>query len=279
MLPDSGQKPARLDAEHLARGPMSGPLGHDQYYATRLKQLAHLEMPESQAAEMWQNVARHRRLLFRRLGRDVGQRVALLDFIVNVRPQLIEPQIIERTTLEAIEHQAIADSLTGLYNRHYFETQLTREAERSRRYRAVTSLALIDLDLFKEVNDEYGHRVGDLVLTAVGALILKHVRAADVACRYGGDEFAIILPETLQPEATIMAERIRTDIEAWFEANPVSGIFLDVTASCGVGTPDPGMSSAERLFREADWALYEAKRAGGNRVSRPVPRQLEDERP
>jgi diguanylate cyclase (GGDEF)-like protein len=259
------------------RGPSLGPAGRDRFYATRLKQLAHLEMAEPEAAELWQQVVRHRRWLFRRLGRDVGQRVALLDYIVNVHPQLADPQIIDRTTLEVIEHRAIADALTGLYNRHYFEAALLREAERGRRYGAITSLILVDIDLFKEVNDEYGHRVGDSVLREVGAIILKHVRAADVPCRFGGDEFAVILPDTGQLDAKNVAERICSDIEAWFAANPVSGNFLDVTASCGIGTPEPGLSTPERLFREADWALYDAKHAGGNRVSRP--RKLEDENP
>src|SRR6266853_1703277 len=237
-------------------GPALGPAGRDHFYATRLKQLAHLDLAEPEAAELWQQVARHRRLLFRRLGRDVGQRVALLDFIVNVQPQLVDPQIIDRTTLEVIEHRAIADALTGLYNRHYFEAALKREAERSRRYGAVTSLMLNDIDAFKEVNDEYGHRVGDGVLREVGAIILKHVRAADVACRFGGDEFAVILPDTAQLDAKVVAERICADIEGWFGKNPLFGLFLDVTVSCGIGTPKPEESSPERLLREADWALY-----------------------
>jgi diguanylate cyclase (GGDEF)-like protein len=251
-------------------GPALGPAGRDRFYATRLRQLAHLDMPEPEAAQLWQQVARHRRELFRRLGRDVGQRVALLDFIVNVQPQLVDPQIIDRSTLEIIERRAIADALTGLYNRHYFESALLREAERSRRYGAVTSLMLLDIDLFKEVNDEYGHRVGDSVLREVGAIILKHVRAADVACRFGGDEFAVILPDTAQPDAQVVAERICTDIEGWFIKNPLYGLFLDVTVSGGVGTPPPEESSPERLLREADGALYEAKKTGGNRVSLPT---------
>ena len=272
---DNSDHPPTPEPDDGAEGPAAPPSGRDQYYSTRLKQLAHLDLAEPEAAELWQSVARHRRQLFRRLGRDVGQRVALLDYIVNVRPQLVEPQIIDRATLEVIEHRAVADALTGLYNRHYFDQSLTREAERSRRYGTITSLMLVDLDLFKEINDEHGHRVGDIVLQTVGALILEHIRAADVACRYGGDEFAVILPDTSQADAQAVAERVCVDIARRFATQPTTGLFLDVTASCGIGTPPPRTSSPERLLREADWALYEAKKAGGNRVSGPV-RQLID---
>lgn len=182
---------AALSTTAPAVGPgaaSTGPQTRPRSYATRIRQLAYLELEEPKAEELWRNVARHRRELYRCLDRDVGQRVALLDYILNVRPQLVEPTIIETTTLEAIKRDAISDSLTGLYNRHYFDGALRREAERCHRYGVTASLLLLDLDEFKEVNDEYGHRVGDKVLRLVGGLILKHVRAADVPCRYRGDD-------------------------------------------------------------------------------------------
>src|SRR5439155_27390142 len=202
-------------------GPMLGRPRRERYYATRLRQLARLDLEESQAEELWRGAARHRQELLRLLGRDVGQRVALLDFVLNVRPQLVEPQIIEKATLEAIEHQAIADSVTGLYNRHYFEAVLIREAERCRRYGGCVSLLLLDLDQFKEINDRYGHPVGDHVLRRVGGVVLTHIRAADVPCRYGGDEFAVILPDQTAAEALVVAERIREAIGTAFERDSV----------------------------------------------------------
>jgi diguanylate cyclase (GGDEF)-like protein len=238
-------------------------------YASRLRQLAHLELEETQAESLWRDVARHRRELFRRLNRDVGQRVALLDFILNVRPQFVEPTIIEANTLDAIKRDAVSDSLTGLYNRHYFDEALRREGERSHRYGIAVSLLLLDLDEFKEVNDEYGHRVGDKVLQTVGALILKHVRAADIPCRYGGDEFAIILSATSQAEGVTVAERIRIDVADSFERQPVCGQFLEVSVSGGLASLPLDATTPDQLFLMADGALYEAKHSGSNRIATP----------
>lgn len=266
-----GTDQVRVERRHPAdrRAASTGPQTRPLSYATRIRQLAHLELEEPKAEELWRNVARHRRELYRRLDRDVGQRVALLDYILNVRPQLVEPTIIETTTLDAIKRDAISDSLTGLYNRHYFDGAWRREAERCHRYGVTSSLLLLDLDEFKEVNDEYGHRVGDKVLRLVGSLILKHVRAADVPCRYGGDEFAVILSDTPQPEALTVAERIRADVETSFERNAVCGQFLEVSVSGGLATLPLDADSPEQLFVLADGALYEAKNAGANRIVTP----------
>jgi diguanylate cyclase (GGDEF)-like protein len=256
-------------------GPSLGGPGRERYYATRLRQLARIDLEEADARELWRDAAWHRRVLFRQLGRDVGQRVALLDFIVNVRRQVMEPQIIDRSALEAIEYRAIADSVTGLYNRHYFETELAREIERGRRYGGCLSLLLLDLDQFKQINDRQGHAVGDRVLQRVGALIRLHVRAADVPCRYGGDEFAVILPDSPSADALYVAERIRSSIETAFDEEPISGQLLRVTCSGGIATLTPDASGPHVLFGAADRALYTAKADGGNRIvegENPPPR-------
>ena len=262
--------PAIPDEHPAASGASgAGVPGRDRYYATRLRQLAHLDMDEAEAAELWRRVAEHRRALERQLGRDAGQRVALLDYIVNVRPHLEDPQIIARADLRRIQQHAVADALTGLYNRRYFDTELAREVERCRRYGACSSLVLLDLDRFKEVNDAHGHQVGDDVLRRVGSIILEHVRAPDVACRYGGDEFAIILRDTPQEEALIVGERIRRAIDRSFAEHPPDGQPLPVTASGGVASMD-AESSAGDLVSCADRALYDAKRRSGD-PARPMP--------
>jgi diguanylate cyclase (GGDEF)-like protein len=245
--------------------PVSGTAGPrpDRYYATRLRQLAHLELEEAEAAELWQSVARHRRELEQQLARDVGQRVALLDYLVNIRPHLEDPQIIARADLRQIQQRAVADALTGLYNRHYFDSELAREVERCRRYGARSSLLLLDLDRFKEVNDTHGHQAGDEVLRRVGAVILEHVRAPDVPCRYGGDEFAIILPDTPEEEALVVGERIRRAVDLAFTESLIAGRRLPVTASGGVASMSAESSSAGELIAWADQALYQAKRRSG----------------
>jgi len=247
-------------------GPSLGGPGRERYYATRLREVARLELEEAEARELWRDAAWHRRVLLRQLGRDVGQRVALLDFIVNVRRQVMEPQIIDRSALEAIEYRAIADSVTGLYNRHYFETELVREVERARRYGGQLSLLLLDLDQFKQINDQQGHAVGDRVLQRVGALIRIHVRAADVPCRYGGDEFAVILPDSPSADALSVADRIRASIESAFDTEPIGGQLVRVTCSGGIATLPPDASGPHVLFGAADRALYAAKSEGGNRI-------------
>jgi len=235
-------------------------------YAARLQQIAHLQVPEAEAERLWREISRHRRELLRSLGRDVGRRVALLDYLLNIHPQHVDATIIETTALDAIERRAISDALTGLYDRGYFEHALTRELQRCQRYGNPVSLLLLDLDEFKEINDEYGHRIGDKVLLAFGELIRKHLRGADVPCRLGGDEFAIILSDTVQPEARTVAERFRADVESWFETHPVCGQFLEVTVSGGIATAPFDATSPEQLYALADGALYEAKRRGSNRI-------------
>lgn len=261
------------DAE--STGPSAGQAARDRYYTTRVRQLLHIDVTEAQAAALWRAVTRHRARLRRLLGRDVGQRVALLDYVVNVQgSQLIEPKIVETPTLEAIEQRAVMDAITGLYNRHYFEDALRRELERCRRSNKSSSLLLLDLDGFKRVNDSFGHWFGDQALQTAGAAVLRHLRAADIACRYGGDEFAIILTETPLPDAVAVAERICREVSNSFRSNLVGGRRLAVTASGGLAPLAPETSSPEQAFILADRALYAAKGNGGDRVVSAAPAEV-----
>jgi len=280
----SGTEQARgfADGGDHAPGPILGPARDDRYYSTRLRQLGGLVVEEAEARALWREIVRHRRDVQQRLGRDVGQQVAMLDYVINVRRRLVQPQIIEKTALDAIAQLAIEDALTGLYNRRHFETELERETERCRRYGGSVSLLMLDLDHFKTINDRYGHPEGDRVLRKVGSLILHHVRAPDIACRCGGDEFAVILPDTPEADAVAVAERVRSAVEDAFladtlgspdlgEAASVSLTTEKVTASCGTATVSAELSSPGQLIAAADAALYRAKRAGGNRVLAAVP--------
>jgi len=243
------------------------PTGRDRFYATRLRQLANLDIEEAEAQRLWHDVARHRQELRERLGRDVGQRVALLDYLQNIRRQIRDPQIIERADLRTIRHQAIIDQLTGLYNRRHFTSALAREEQRCHRYGIRSSLVLLDLDRFKEINDQFGHQAGDEVLRRVGALIAQYVRAPDVACRCGGDEFAILLTNTPIAEAVGVAQRVCQSIATAFRSDPVDGHFLPLTASAGVAAMTQEPDSGDRLVGRADQAMYASKRRGGDGVS------------
>ena len=172
-----------------------------------------------------------------------------------------------------VEQQAIVDGLTGLANRRRGEEMLARELARSERFGGPVGLVVADLDDFKRINDEYGHPMGDAVLREVAGAFLGTVREIDVAARWGGEEFAVVLPGTDVAGATRAAERIR-DALARRELIAPDGGVLHVTASFGVVASSPGTTSDE-LLSLADEALYRAKRAGKDRIDAgvtPVPR-------
>jgi diguanylate cyclase (GGDEF)-like protein len=176
---------------------------------------------------------------------------------------------IENASLhEAVERQAVTDELTGLANVRAFLVTLDRELERSRRFETPLALVMVDLDDFKRVNDNYGHQQGDEVLAQVAAVVRDVSRELDTAARYGGEELAVVLPQTDAAGAEFLAERMRAAIES-LPVRRVDGQgSLSVTASLGVAAvPESGFDRAA-LIAAADAALYAAKRAGKNRVER-----------
>jgi diguanylate cyclase (GGDEF)-like protein/PAS domain S-box-containing protein len=162
-----------------------------------------------------------------------------------------------------LREQAIRDPLTGLFNRRYLLETLTREIDRARRENWPVSVIVIDIDLFKKVNDAYGHKGGDLVLVALGDLLKNNTRVADIACRYGGEEFVIVMPKAYPLVAFERAEQIRIKFEML--RVPYEDVELNATISLGIAVfPLNGTGDDEVLIR-ADRALYQAKQAGRNR--------------
>ena len=159
------------------------------------------------------------------------------------------------------EQRARLDEITGLYNRRYFEECLDREIDRHSRYGGPLSLVILDLDSFKTYNDIHGHLAGDKVLNQIGHLIKRAVRKIDLPFRYGGDEFALILPQTGVEQAYIVAERVRERITSRMWAKGLS-----FTASFGLATWPGDGATADELCNAVDQALYYAKRTGGNRI-------------
>ena len=165
---------------------------------------------------------------------------------------------------DIVQRQAITDDLTGLVNRRRFIEALDAEIERARRFGAALTIVLADLDNFKQVNDEFGHHGGDVVLRAFADLIRSHVRDVDVSGRIGGEEFAILLPDTDAAGAARVAERMRTSLNE--VAIPLSeGSAIHVASSFGVAELARDQSGDD-LLRAADAALYRAKDEGKNRV-------------
>ncbi|NIC40641.1 GGDEF domain-containing protein, partial [Aquabacterium sp. A08] len=169
-----------------------------------------------------------------------------------------------------LKEQANIDPLTGLYNRRYLQSTLDREWARSLREQQPLCVVLIDIDYFKRVNDTHGHGVGDQVLVALGRLLAKGVRTEDLACRYGGEEFLVLMPKMPLDMALERAEQWR---QGFAEQDiRVAGARLALTMSLGVAVAPEHAASPEELVRHADEALYRAKAQGRNQVvvfSRP----------
>jgi diguanylate cyclase (GGDEF)-like protein len=165
---------------------------------------------------------------------------------------------------QKVREQAITDPLTGVYNRRYFMEVVNREIGVARQQERMLSMVLIDLDHFKQVNDTYGHVAGDQVLVRVSQTARCQIRTSDVCCRYGGEEFAILLPDTDLPAAVQVAGRLREEIyQARVQTRKGE---VTVTASIGVATLDERTTTVEDLLHQADLALYAAKEGGRNCV-------------
>jgi two-component system cell cycle response regulator len=176
-----------------------------------------------------------------------------------------------------LEEQSITDGLTGLKNRRFFDERLHEEFRRAQRYGDYLSLIMIDLDHFKQVNDLHGHPAGDAVLREAAALMRASIRDPDICSRYGGEEFAVILPKTHMSGALAVAERVWRELGTKEYAIPPSGSAphgaedaartVSITASLGIAFyPSKDITSSELLLRYADQALYEAKKAGRNSI-------------
>lgn len=168
---------------------------------------------------------------------------------------------------DLLEAMALRDSLTGLFNVRYFKLRLDEELAASQRHQTPLSYVLLDIDHFKQVNDSYGHPVGDHVLRTIGQLIQSELREGEMAARIGGEEFALLLPHTNAEQAGVGAERIRTAIAHTVIRMEKHRKQLSVTVSAGVAcTVDQAGYDRERLYQHADCALYQAKSQGRNRT-------------
>jgi diguanylate cyclase (GGDEF)-like protein len=163
---------------------------------------------------------------------------------------------------EAFKAMAIRDDLTGLFNRRYLDEAIASEVVRATRYNRDLSLIFIDVDHFKNFNDEFGHQLGDTALKKISTILKDLVRETDIATRYGGEEFVVILPETSKEDARAVAEKVRETI-----ANTaIEGASKKITISAGVATLGQDGNNTAELIGRADQASYQAKRDGRNRV-------------
>lgn len=193
---------------------------------------------------------------FQKLIGDIQDNSLLAKNVQGIK-RIIE---INRTKLKNV---ANIDSLTGLYNRGYFDQIFQKEILRNARYGHSLAVLLIDIDFFKKINDEFGHEIGDNVLLWVGSILSSRTRQTDIVARYGGEEFVVLLPETSTENAKIVAEKIRSTIEKESKTNSPK----QITVSIGVASHPHNGSNGKIVLKAADAALYQSKHSGRNRVT------------
>jgi diguanylate cyclase (GGDEF)-like protein/PAS domain S-box-containing protein len=187
-----------------------------------------------------------------------GRRGAAVSMIDITQAKLLE---------ERLRHEAIRDELTGLYNRRYLMDQISRTQNAARRHGHGMCLCICDLDHFKDINDTYGHIIGDIAICAFGQLLASHIRQEDLVARFGGDEFCILFTHSRAEQACVVLERIRQSVEEFRLPLP-NGEMSGFTASFGVAEHREEIMPPGQLLEAADQALYRAKGEGRNRVVR-----------
>jgi diguanylate cyclase (GGDEF)-like protein len=250
LTSEEAQYCKRLKAEH-----------GDNLYVEMLFILTHQHFPKASARYLWQNLVFHKTAMEKQLGRSAGIAVAAMDYFTNIDERIEQPSVISKGKIAEIAEIALKDGLTQLFDVSTFQTKLGIEIKRYKRYGSEISLIMIDIDDFKHINDCRGHQAGDRVLQRISKLLLASARELDICSRYGGEEFAAILPQTGYQEALRLAERIRRRVETYFRND------LRITVSVGVATCPLNATSARTLIAMADKALYQSKTSGKNTVT------------
>ncbi len=230
-------------------------------YSDLLFTISHEYFEPREARVLWGQILAHKARLGRQLGRNAGVAVAALDYLTNVRQEIGSASVIRSGKLARVAAVALQDGLTGLLVHSTFLRRLEEELRRAARYAEPMAVMLLDLDDFKDVNDQRGHQAGDRVLEQVGAILGRTARETDVVGRYGGEEFGMVLPHTGLEEAGEVADRLRSRVQETFAED------LRLTASLGVASfPEHG-TDRHRLLHAADEALYHSKQEGKNRTT------------
>jgi diguanylate cyclase (GGDEF)-like protein len=219
--------------------------------------ITHLDLSEAQCVELWDEMLTRRRELSEHMERKISLKTALVD-VLNSAGLFRVPIVIEYEELKKLELNAVTDSLTGLYNRRLFSEAFEKELNRARRYGAPLGLVILDLHRFKEVNDKHGHPRGDEVLRAAATTLKRALRTSDSAFRIGGDEFALLLPQTDAAQALALSRRVGT---VFGESIAQFHMGVSVSMDHGVATFPQDGDQADQLIRVADERLYHLKQA------------------
>jgi diguanylate cyclase (GGDEF)-like protein len=248
-----------------ARGPFLR-----QFFRT----IAQVTLTDAQSNEYWERILAKRRDLAERLGKRVSLKTAIVDVLASTS-FLRVPVMMEYEDYKKLQINAATDALTGLYNRRLFDEYSDKELNRARRYGQSLAIVILDLHKLKEVNDRFGHLQGDLILQIAASTLRRTLRASDFAFRIGGDEFALLLPQTDPEQAVTLCRRVRTQYET--ELRPLN-LEIGVTIDFGAAVYPLDGEVKTDLMRLADQRLYELKRSG-RPASRVIPMEGQPPRP
>jgi diguanylate cyclase (GGDEF)-like protein len=220
-----------------------------------LKSLTQLDLTESQSHETWERILDRRRELTHTLSRPVALKTAMMD-VLSTSNMLRAPILMEYEELKKLQVNAATDPLTGLYNRRLFEEYFDKELNRARRYDISLALIVMDLHVFKQVNDRYGHPRGDEILQLAAVTLRNSMRTSDFAFRIGGDEFALLLPQSDAEQAGILGKRIHLNFTT---ALPAGLTEIPLGLDYGLAVYPQDGDQTETLLRVADERLYQMK--------------------
>jgi len=236
------------------------------FYRFIIRYLSSLDLGEEEAEKHYFRILEHKYFLSEKMDRDIGIRVAALDYFLNVSKILKNPKFIEIDFFEKLLKMSREDPKTGVLNFKAFKELLGREIKRAERYEQQLSVFVIDIDDFKQINDKYGHLFADKLLKQFIKIVQENIREEDIIARFGGDEFALLLPQTGRIGARCLAERVRFALIDFFKNKEYEGEHLEMSFSGGLATfPHDGLDG-EGIFMAADKALYHAKYSGKKQI-------------
>jgi diguanylate cyclase (GGDEF)-like protein len=236
------------------------------FYSDLIFILTNIRLDEASAREDWQNILKHKHFMSEKLSRNVGIRVATLDFYTNITRQITTPKIIDMKEYTRTVKESITDPLTFCYNRRYFDYILKQYFMVAQETGRPLSLLMVDVDYFKMYNDQNGHIAGDFALIEISRIFNVLTRKSDIVARYGGEEFSLILPNMGPEEAFTAASKIRKTVEDYRFPNEQNLPGRRLTVSLGVATANGDVPDYLTLIKRADAALYGAKAQGKNKV-------------
>ena len=230
-----------------------------------LYNLVQLNFSKDEACTYWNAIINHAEKMQISLGREIGLATAACDYFSTIRPYLSNPKLIEFSRFEETLKSAHQDYLTGLLSRTAFQSSFEQEISRAKRHNHNISMIFFDLDNFKNINDTYGHLAGDEVLKGVGKVFLNSKRKEDVACRFGGDEFIILLPETNKFMGLLVGKKLLDQINSLIVCHEDKKI--SVACSGGLASSPQDSRDGQDLMNCADQALYQAKSRGKHELN------------